>query len=142
MVSNVSSSSSGIFYPNMKVNNTLSDDQKTSLKEIISNYDPKNMSEDDWKIMMDEIKSSGIGPGEDMKQIMEDAGFDKPMGMKPPEMPPQKPNVDNKETLDLIKDYLSKKDNNEITDEEFDNFLQSLIKSQETTNGIFLDKSV
>lgn len=142
MVSNVSSSSSGIFYPNMKVNNTLSDDQKTSLKEIISNYDPKNMSEDDWKIMLDEIKSSGIGPGEDMKQIMEDAGFDKPMGMKPPEMPPQKPNVDNKETLDLIKDYLSKKDNNEITDEEFDNFLQSLIKSQETANGIFLDKSV
>ncbi len=142
MISSVSNSGNIQFYPQPKANNTLTDEQKSSLKEIISNYDSGNMTENDWKNMMEEIKSSGVGPGEDMKQIMEEAGFEKPKGMKPPEGYANRPPVEDKETIDLIKEYMEKKEEGEISQDEFDNFLQSLLNTKQNTNGLLIDKSV
>ncbi|MBK7105755.1 MAG: hypothetical protein IPH62_10765 [Ignavibacteriae bacterium] len=142
MISSVSNSNSAQFYPQMKVNNSLTDEQKSTLKEIISNYDSSNMTENNWKSMMEEIKSSEIGPGEDMKVIMEEAGFEKPKGMKPPDGFGNRPPVEDKETIDLIKEYMEKKESGEISQDEFDTFLQSLFSSKDTTNGLLIDKSI
>lgn len=60
---------------------SLTDDQKSTLEEILSNYDAENITEDETKSLMDEIKDAGIAPSEESKELIETAGF----SMEPPE---------------------------------------------------------
>lgn len=79
MVSNVSGTSSYQYQVGSSETSKLTDEQKKKLQELLSKYDPENMTEETTKSMMDEIKSAGIKPSKEFGQIMNDAGF------KPPE---------------------------------------------------------
>jgi len=65
---------------------TLTDEQKTKLEEILSKYDPANMTEADKKALMEELRAAKIPPGKETFEAMEKAGFTRPSG--PPPGPP------------------------------------------------------
>ena len=48
----------------------LTEDQKSTLRSIIANYDPENMTDDDMKSMMDEITETGIPPSKKFGEII------------------------------------------------------------------------
>jgi hypothetical protein len=56
MIENVNMSSlRGMMPPQWGGDNKLTDQQKTQAQEIISKYDPENMTEEDKKSLMDEL---------------------------------------------------------------------------------------
>ena len=63
-------------FPRMGQAQALTDDQKAQLQEIIAQYDPESLTREDATSMMDQIQEAGIHPGEDMKNILEEAGFE------------------------------------------------------------------
>jgi len=68
MISSVGSSSFQ-YQAQVKQNYSLSDEQKETLNGIISKYDSENMTDDNKKAMMDEIKSANIPPSKDLKNL-------------------------------------------------------------------------
>ncbi len=62
-------------------NSSLTEEQKTTLEEILSKYDASSMTDEEVKKMMDEIRAAGIRPSKEFGEIMNEAGF------KPPEKP-------------------------------------------------------
>ena len=90
----------------------MTDDQKTTLAEILEKYDAENITEDEKKSMMDEIKEAGITPSKESKEIIETAGFElgKPPEGKGPQGPPpegmmQKMKEMNPEIADLFEQF-------------------------------------
>jgi len=136
MVEGISSASSYQYQSYSSVSNSLTDDQKETLQSIISNYDLEDMSEDDKKSMLDEIKESGIGFSDEVKSILDDAGF------TPPEKPQGPPPTDESSSSNskLIQDLLDKVDSGEISQDEISSLIQTLQDSGESTTGVFLDQ--
>ena len=61
MVSGINNVSGFQYSPRINSeNNTLTDDQKNTIEEILSKYDPGSMTQDSMKEMMDELKATGI----------------------------------------------------------------------------------
>jgi hypothetical protein len=54
----------------------LTDDEKSKIKSILSNYDPDNVTAEDAKSIFDAFREAGIRPGPGMKEAIDDAGFD------------------------------------------------------------------
>jgi Ca2+-binding EF-hand superfamily protein len=126
------------YQPEMRVSNPLTDDQKSALSEIISQYDPSNMTESDKKSMMGEIKNLGIGPSDEVKEIMDSAGF-KPSEMRPPEGSEGPRRPDKNEIPEEILDILQQREEGKISEEDFESFLQNLQKTLESSSGVYLD---
>ena len=93
MVESISGVSSQ--YQQFSVSQTMTDDEKELLNEILANYDSENMTAEESIAMMDEIKTAGIKPSKELRETMDAAGF------KPPEKPEGdmrgKPPVEGKE---------------------------------------------
>lgn len=137
MISGVGSSSSIQHQPQMRQDTALTDDQKTTLNEIISKYDLSNMTKEDMKAMMEEIKVAEIPPGKDMKEIMDAAGFEPPK--KPDgEMPP--PQKDSNEIPDFMLDFMEKEQSGELTQEDIVSLLQDLQSRGFDTTGAIVDE--
>lgn len=114
----------------------LTDEQKEKLEEILSNYDPTNMTEDDKKTLMDELKSSGIKPSEEVKSIIEDAGFD----MEPPQGPPPSDGENQVSRPGFIQEAIDKYNAGELTEEDLQELMEKLQESGEPPQGILLDQ--
>jgi hypothetical protein len=143
MVSGISSTSAYQYKPEMRESVSLTEDQKASVQEIVSKYDSENMTADSMKSMMDEIKDLGFSPSEDVKTILENAGFKKPADMPPPPDGQGKgARVDGSYVPDFITEFLQKQENGEVTQLDYEQLSQNLKNNDETTNGIFIDKSV
>ena len=56
----------------------LTDEQKETVNSILSNYDSSNMTKQNVESLKAEFKEAGIKPSEDLKGIMEEAGFEVP----------------------------------------------------------------
>ena len=54
----------------------LSADQKSEAREILARFDPQTISHDDKKALKEALIAADIGPGEDLKQLFAEAGFD------------------------------------------------------------------
>ncbi len=80
-VSSVSSSSAWYSSKSAK----LTDEEKSALQEILSRYDAENLSEEDEKALMEELKDSGIKPTAEVKKLIADAGFELPESPAKPE---------------------------------------------------------
>lgn len=120
----------------------LTDDQKSTLQSIIANYDPENMTDENMKSMMDEIKEAGITPSKEFGEIMNTAGFkkpEKPEGEPPMGPPPATTSQDSK-TSQLISEFLAKKDSGEITEDDLANLIKTLNKTGQSTQGLIVDK--
>lgn len=139
MVSGISGISSTQYY--QEVNSKLTDDQKSQLEEIISKYDPNNMTQEAAKSMMDEIKNAGITPSKDLRDIMDAAGF------KPPEKPQgPPPDVNASETKQqlpqYLQDFIEKEQSGGVTQDDINSLIQSLQSSGQSTQGSIVDQKV
>lgn len=91
-------------------NVTLTDEQKSTIQDILSNYDADNLTTEDAQSIFEAMRDAGIPPGSGMKEAVEEAGFDlepfKPSGPPPP--PPSQGgmkkelNVDSLQSLQTI----------------------------------------
>ena len=55
---------------------SLSDTQKQGLEEVLANYDPKNLSDDDAKSLVAQIKDVGLQPGRGLSEALGSVGID------------------------------------------------------------------
>lgn len=77
MISSISNSSQ-VQRPMQPQSQPLTDEQKETVNSILASYDSASMSEADVEAMRAEFKDAGIKPSEDLKGIMEEAGFEVP----------------------------------------------------------------
>ena len=81
----------------MRSMQSLTDEQKQTIADILSQYDPENITEEDAKAIFQAFKDAGITPAKGMKEAIEAAGFDaedlrsKGMPEKGGKMPPPPP---------------------------------------------------
>lgn len=130
--------SSGIIQNNFQTSagSTLTDEQKKTLQDIISKYDPDNMTDESTKAMLDEIKAAGIKPGKEFGEIMNTAGF------KPPEKPQGPPPADESTSLkvpEYIASFLEKQESGTATEEDIISLIQNLLTSNKSTTGSIVD---
>ena len=141
MVSSVSSTSSVYSgYQSTSSSSSLTEEQKSTLEDIISKYDPDNMDEESMTAMMDEIKEAGITPSKEFGEIMNTAGFEPP---EKPQGPPPTEETDETsetETPQCVLDFLEKKETGEITDEDINTLVQSLLSTDQSTTGTIVDQ--
>jgi hypothetical protein len=146
MVSGISSS--GSIQSNYQTSTTskLTDEQKSTLADIIAKYDPENMTDEDTKAMMDEIKEAGIGPSKEFGEIMNAAGF------KPPEKPEGPPPTDDTtsstssssttsttEVPEYLASFLEKQESGTATEDDILTLVQNLLNSNKSTTGSIVD---
>ena len=55
---------------------TLTDDQKAQVAGILSEFDPKALSEGDARSIVSAFADAGLGPGRGLKEAIDSAGFD------------------------------------------------------------------
>jgi len=124
----------------------LTDDQKKTIADILSNYDPDNVSEEDAKAIFQAFKDAGITPAKGMKEAIEAAGFDadalREMGMDdegkmPPPPPESSSSSINLSTLQSLQDILSQFDLNNLSETD-----QSSLISQLEESGLIYPGSV
>lgn len=81
----------------MRSAQSLTDEQQQTIADILSQYDPENVTEEDAKAIFQAFKDAGITPAKGMKEAIEDAGFDaedlrtKGMSDNSGQMPPPPP---------------------------------------------------
>ncbi len=57
---------------------SLTEDQKASLREILAKYDPENFSNIDRGSMRRDMRMAALYPSRELFQILEEAGFSRP----------------------------------------------------------------
>jgi hypothetical protein len=126
----------------------LTSDQTQTISDILSQYDPDNVSDDDAKAIFQAFKDAGITPAKGMKEAIEAAGFDaedlrsKGMGdgNMPPPPPPQSSSSStsiNLSALQSLQEILSQYDLNNLSDSD-----QSSLITQLQESGLFSTGSV
>jgi hypothetical protein len=132
----------------------LTDEQKSQISDILSNYDKDNLTADDAKEIFNAFKDAGIQPGPGMKEAIEDAGFDaeelRDLG-KPSDMPPGPPphsegafgsssskSIDAS-TLQSLQDILNQYDLSSLTSDQEEELLGKLSDAGLMKNGSMID---
>jgi len=125
--------------PPMGRTQALTDDQKTQLTEILSNYDAENMTATDTQSMRDEIRSAGIRPGAELKSILEDSGFEvgPPQGGPPP-MGTQGAN--RPEPPQFVLDFMDKALSGAVTQDDVTSFLEMMQAGYQDSTGLVFDE--
>jgi hypothetical protein len=54
----------------------LSDEQKSTVSDILSSYDAENLTESDAQAITEQLKNAGIAPSKSLETAMTEAGFD------------------------------------------------------------------
>ena len=70
-----------------KLGVSLSAQQKDQAREILSRFDPQAITQEDKQELKESLQNAGIGPGEDLKELFAEAGFDVGAKKKPPQKP-------------------------------------------------------
>jgi hypothetical protein len=143
MVSSVSSSSSYQYQPQTDSTVKMTDEEKTTLSSILSKYDSSSMSGEDMKSMMDEIKEAGIKPSDDMKDIMDAAGF------KPPEKPQDSTSTSSTTATSStqsalqqqLSDLLASQQSGELTQDDINSFIAALKNSTGSSVGTLVNQT-
>ena len=113
----------------------LTDEQKETVNNILSNYDSSKMTKADYESLKVEFVDAGIKPSEDLKGIMEEAGFEVPerpgpQGAKGKGKPPE------------FSKLLEKLQDSDVSEEEIQSFLQSLQNEKGEFSGTLMDEFV
>lgn len=146
MVSSISSSS--VIQSNYQTSTSskLTDDQKSTLADILAKYDPENMTEEETMAMMDEIKAAGITPSKEFGEIMNAAGFkppEKPQGPPPSEGTDSTTSTSSStvtaEVPEYMASFLEKQQSGTATEDDILSLIQSLLSTNQSTTGSIVD---
>ncbi len=116
---------------------SMNAEQKTSVQEIISNYDPEHFSKDEFMAMGREFRDAGIRPSEELKSMLEEHGFQvdpfvmEGHGPKPPEGPAGlKQGPPPRNLLEGLQQLLTISE--DIRDDELKTMVEELMEKQES----------
>jgi hypothetical protein len=127
----------------------LTDDQKSTIASILSNYDSSNVTKEDAVSIFQEFKDAGITPTRGMKEAIEAAGFDaedlrskglSDQGTPPP--PPQQSSSSqsvNLSALQSLQEILSQYDLTNLSDTDQTSLVNKLESSGFLYPGSVLD---
>jgi hypothetical protein len=92
---------------------SLSDDQKTLITEVLEGYDADSLTEEQAREIVDAFSDAGIRPGQELASTIATEGFDaKNIGdlvgvdQRPPPPPPQQQALSESVDLNELVDYL------------------------------------
>lgn len=149
MVSSIQGMGSMMGMDQMRSISSLTDEQKQKISDILSQYDPENVSEDDAKAIFQAFKDAGITPAKGMKEAIEAAGFDaedlrtKGMpdkGQMPPPPPPSSGTSGvNVSALQSLQDILSEYDLTSMTEDQQSQLLSQLQEQGLMNPGYIID---
>jgi hypothetical protein len=54
----------------------MNDETKQKVKDLLSQYDPENLSTDDMDSINQGLRDAGVRPSRELKSMLEDSGFD------------------------------------------------------------------
>lgn len=139
MISGISSSSGYQFQMPSSQETALTSEQKTKLEEILSKYDASSITQEQTKSLFDELKSSGIRPSKEVRELIDAAGF------KPPEKPEGPPPDENGQSVksdlpDFLMEFLDKQKSGTVTDSDIATLIQELQNNGEVSQGVLIDK--
>ncbi|MGE5365298.1 MAG: hypothetical protein ACM3SM_14295 [Bacteroidota bacterium] len=141
MISSISSSNSYLYQSSADTSNRLTDEQKKKLQEIIAQYDPETVTQEDMKNMMEEIDSAGIKPSKEFGEIMNEAGFKRPE--KPEGAEGAGPLSETQDDLaQKLLELLKEKESGSINQEDLDDFIDNLRNSMESSQGNIVNQKV
>ncbi|MFA7419946.1 MAG: hypothetical protein WCZ90_09690 [Melioribacteraceae bacterium] len=141
MISGVSGASSYQLQTQSSRETKLTDEQKLQLEEILSKYDSSSITSDQTKTLFDELKSSGIRPGKEVREIIDAAGFKPPE--KPEGPPPPEQKVEETQQLpDYLLEFLEKQSSGELTQSDLNSLITELQNNGEVSQGVLVDKKV
>jgi hypothetical protein len=130
----------------------LTSEQKTKLQDILSQYDPENVTAEDAKKIFSSLREAGIR-GPELKEAVEKAGFDSDElfklghdGKQPPQgMPPmggaQSSDSVNLSALKSLQSILNQFDLSSIDDDQQSELMSQLEQSGLMRSGSVLDIS-
>jgi hypothetical protein len=130
---------------------SLTDEQKQKIADILSQYDPENVSEEDAKAIFQAFKDAGITPAKGMKEAIEAAGFDaedlRARGMTdqggrmPPPPPPDSGSSSgvNVSALQSLQEVLSQYDLTNMTEDDQSQLLSQLQNQGLMNPGYIID---
>lgn len=118
MISSVTGTGGAMPPPPMQQSSSqaLSDDQKTTIADILADYDSDNLTAETASSLVDALTEAGIQPGAALAEELADAGFDAreigdlagvgSSGQQPPPPPSGESTEISSEQLTSIADYL------------------------------------
>jgi len=113
----------------------LTDDQKSTISDILSQYDASDVSDEDAKAIFQAFKDAGITPAKGMKEAIEAAGFDaddlRSRGMSDQGMPPPPPQSTSSSSINLsalqsLQEILSQYDLNDLSETDQNSLTSAL----------------
>lgn len=121
----------------------LSEEQKSAAEEILAQYDPDSLSDDDVDAIKQQLRDAGVGPSRDLKDLLQEAGFDaeqfKPKGPDGsaggpggPGGPPPPPAGLSEDSLKTLASIFEAYDAENLTEDDLTEIQQKLIDA-----GIF-----
>jgi len=125
----------------------LTEDQKTQIQTILSQYDPKNVSTADAKSIFQAFRDAGIKPTRGMKEVIEAAGFDakdlrekaRPEGMFSHGTGNASASKVNLSALKSLQDILSQFNLSNMTDQDQTGLLSKLQTAGFLSTGSVID---
>ena len=111
----------------------MTGEQKAAMQEILSKYDPENMSRADRKALFDELKAADIPRGRESREILKEAGFEF-KGHRHHKM-----GKDFVEKPAFLTDFESKFEAGEVTNEDISNLLENLKSLGKFRTGLLAD---
>jgi hypothetical protein len=128
---------------NGQIGSTLTDEQKATVSDILSEYDSENITADNAKEIFQRFKEAGITPQAGLKEAIEAAGFDaeklRELGMPeqggkmpPPPPPPSSTSTSgsatgiNASTLETLQSILDQYDLSNLSSDDENKLLTQL----------------
>ncbi len=133
----------------------LSDEQKSAVSDILSQYDAETLSEEDVASIREQFREAGVRPSPELKSAIEEAGFDaeafRPDGPPPggpggaggPRQgpPPGTGDEDSDETLKTIASIFEDYDLESLSEEDLNEIQQKLQEAGIALPGSVIDQS-
>lgn len=119
---------------------TLTDEQKSTMQEIVGKYDPANFSREEAESLREELKSAGIGPSQDTAEFMKELGFERPPGPPPGGGKPG-PQIDS-EIKNQLMELISSFKDGDMEEDELISAFEEILKESDSFSGNFLDDSI
>ena len=129
MISSIGSSNA-MRPPMQQPSQPLTDEQKEKANSILSNYDSSNMTQANTKSMQAEFEEAGIKPSEDLKGIMEEAGFEVPERPGPGGVKGKPPEFSK---------LMEKLEDSDVSEEDIQSYIQSLQNEKGQFSGAIMD---
>ena len=128
-------------YYSLKSNETsLTEDQKTTLEEILSKYDSENLTEEDRQALQSELEEAGIPRCQESAKMLREAGL--------LSAPPEKESGSDQSLLEAtqeeetseLADLIEQFKSGEITQDQFMSMIQQYAESGMLTPGNLIDE--